>query len=80
MRGLCTSTESGPCSPQLEKALKQQGRPNATKNKKKKKKQIFFLMTPGFDNEESIHSLTKLSLWAEIRNVSWMDWEVNRSS
>ena len=61
-------------SPQLEKALRQQWRPSATKNLKKKKN----LISPGFHNEEGICALTKLSLWEEIRIVSWMDWEVNR--
>ena len=35
MRGPCTAMKSGPCSPQLEKALAQKQRPNTAKNKKK---------------------------------------------
>ena len=33
VRGPCTAMKSGPCSPQLEKALAQKRRPNAAKNK-----------------------------------------------
>ena len=33
MRSPCTTTNSGPCSPQLEKALMQRRKPNAAKNK-----------------------------------------------
>ena len=40
MRSPRTTTKSRPHSPQLEKALAQQQRPNAAKNKYKKKKLI----------------------------------------
>ena len=33
VRGPCTAMKSGPCSPQLEKALAQKRRPNTAKNK-----------------------------------------------
>ena len=33
VRGPCTAMKSGPCSPELEKALAQKRRPNAPKNK-----------------------------------------------
>ena len=33
VRGLCTAMKSGPCLPQLEKALTQKRRPNTPKNK-----------------------------------------------
>ena len=33
VRGLCTAMKSGPCLPQLEKALAQKQRPNTAKNK-----------------------------------------------
>ena len=33
VRGPCTAMKSGPCSPQLEKALAQKQRPNTAKNK-----------------------------------------------
>ena len=39
MRGLSTAMKSGPHLPQLEKALAQQQRPNAAKNKIKEKKE-----------------------------------------
>ena len=33
VRGPCNAMKSGPCSPQLEKALAQKQRPNSAKNK-----------------------------------------------
>ena len=38
VRGLCTTMKSGPCSPQLEKALAQKRTPDTAINKIKKKK------------------------------------------
>ena len=40
VRGLRTAMKSGPCSPQLEKALAQKRRPNTAKKKERKKEAL----------------------------------------